>query len=553
MQHFIQKILFVGLAVNIHAAAASKADTINPASAADAAVHSAARVDGLNLLQRASLNELYRSRQIDPLWVDTKGWTAAAVELLGYVQDVYSHGLPPSRYHYGQLSQLQARTDRDSLRKAEILLSDAFLQLLIDLGPQPAAAADRKHVHLDVILNPAMQASPAQTLDARLPRAEQYWALRRALQAWLRAETDRERELGTLRASRFLQQGDTGPQVLALAKALKDSGDFTGEPGAVFTPELTAALKRFQQRHFLDVDGLVGPMTAREIGADHASRTQQIISNLERWREQGDRPDSYVQVNIPAQEARYLFEGEEQLRMDVIVGRTDRPTPRFSSSINELVLNPDWTVPYRIAVRDKLPLIQNDPEYLARHNYSVRTDWHPDAPRVAAEDIDWNELNEDNFPYVLRQQPGASNALGRVKFLFPNPYSVYLHDTPQKSLFSRNQRLFSSGCVRLAEPMELAALVLRNHAAPSLEVDLSEEAAQPTSIALREPLPVYLDYWSAWVDENDELRFYPDVYQRDQRMAAARQSRALFASAATLVAHLEQTAGTLLASNSSAR
>jgi murein L,D-transpeptidase YcbB/YkuD len=218
-----------------------------------------------------------------------------------------------------------------------------------------------------------------------------------------------------------------------------------------------------------------------------------------------------------------VVEGDrEALVMRAAVGRSYRRTPVFSDTIRYLVLNPYWEVPVRLAVQDKLPEIRKDPEYLAREGFRVYSGWGGEQTPVDPASIDWSGLGPGNFPYRLRQSPGPRNALGRVKFMFPNRFNVYLHDTPAREVFANAERDVSSGCIRLERPLDLAEALL--DASPRwsrAELERVLEKGGEMGISLERPVPVHLLYWTAWVDASGAINFRQDVYGRDALLAEA--------------------------------
>ena len=316
------------------------------------------------------------------------------------------------------------------------------------------------------------------------------------------------------------------------------AADAAGEPAAdkpfqvaeIYDNALVAAVLRFQRRHGLEPDGVVGPKTLAALNVPLADRIRQVELNLERWRWlPADLGRRYVLVNIAGYDYRLVEDGVEKLYGRTIVGRSYRSTPVFSDKIEYLVFNPKWTVPRRLAVEDKLPQIKEDPEFLRREGFSVYVGWGEDAQEIMPEFIDWHSLSKDNFPYRLVQSPGASNALGQVKFLFPNKYDVYLHDTPSRHLFKRANRAFSSGCIRVEHPLDLAEHLLMSEPGwDRARIDDALQLDRERWITLREPVPVHLLHWTAWRDPDGTLQFRDDLYGRDSRLAQAlaRQARA---------------------------
>ncbi|HYL06171.1 MAG TPA: L,D-transpeptidase family protein [Thermoanaerobaculia bacterium] len=260
-------------------------------------------------------------------------------------------------------------------------------------------------------------------------------------------------------------------------------------------------------------------------GAPVADAVRHIELNLERWRWTGDPGSRYLLVNIPDFRLAVIEGGKEVLTMKVIVGKAHRPTPAFSDVMTELVLNPSWHIPDSIAAGEIVPELLRDPAYLRRKGYEIKRRDGAGGP-AAASDIGGDEirqLGKSGSPYRLVQPPGADNALGRYKFVFPNHFDVYLHDTPGNgSLFARSERDFSHGCIRLEQPAALAAYVLAGDPQwPPPAVEAALATGRTVTIRLRRPLPVHILYQTAWVDPDGTLELRPDVYGHDSWLAAA--------------------------------
>jgi murein L,D-transpeptidase YcbB/YkuD len=227
-------------------------------------------------------------------------------------------------------------------------------------------------------------------------------------------------------------------------------------------------------------------------------------------------------VNIAGFEVRAVTDGVTALDMRAIVGRPHRRTPVFSDVMSYMVLNPSWNIPPSIAVQDKLPLIRKDPSYLSQQNIKVFSGWGADARELDPADIDWAAVSAKNFPYRLRQEPGALNALGTMKFMFPNKHNVYLHDTPARELFAKSTRDFSSGCIRIEHPLDLALFLLEQDEAWNMERIKRTLATQiEQTVRLPQPVPVHIQYWTVWVADDGSVNFRRDLYGRDDRVLAA--------------------------------
>jgi murein L,D-transpeptidase YcbB/YkuD len=318
-----------------------------------------------------------------------------------------------------------------------------------------------------------------------------------------------------------LRRGDRGTEVIRLRTRLEISGDLRRQEGdqrAHFDATLERAVRVFQQRQGLAADGVVGVATRSALNVPVATRVQQMALNLRRWRALSNNlGERYILVNIPDFTLQVIEHSQPVMTMRVIVGKPTWPTPTLSSSILQVVINPAWEVPPRIARLEILPMIKRDPTYALRNRLKILQGWDSEAREIDPQKLDWSTLSLDNFPYHLRQEPGPTNALGRLKFVFPNPFHVYMHDTPERSLFSRRKRLFSHGCIRLEKAFDLATYLVQNLPAWSrsrLRAAIRQHHEQ--RIHLPEALPVHLVYFTAWVDERNTVQFRPDVYGYDQ-------------------------------------
>ena len=327
----------------------------------------------------------------------------------------------------------------------------------------------------------------------------------------------------TVPSGESLKPGMVDPRVVTLRERLTASGDMqsTGaaEP-ALFDGEVAEGVARFQWRHGLEADGIVGRRTLAAMNVSVDERIDQIRVNLERgrWVAQ-DIPDEFIVVDIAGFRARLVRDGVTVWDERVQVGKPFRKTPVFRSKMSYLEMNPTWTVPPTILDKDILPKLRQDLAYLADKNMRV-LDY--EGNEVDPTTLDWAAYNGRNFPYLLRQGPGPENALGRIKFMFPNEHLVYLHDTPSKSLFERNQRAFSSGCIRIENPFRLAELLLGDERRWGQDEILEViESGETRRVNLPHKVPVLLLYWTVAVDQEDRVLFKPDLYERDGRVLEA--------------------------------
>jgi murein L,D-transpeptidase YcbB/YkuD len=312
-----------------------------------------------------------------------------------------------------------------------------------------------------------------------------------------------------------IEPGSADSRVAAVARRLVASGDLSASIPQLDTydDQMRSAVLRFQERHGLEPDALIGKHTLGALNVPVEKRIAQIRINLERTRQVfAAQRDDFLLVNVPAFTVTLFREGEARVMTRVIVGETDKQTPLFEAPLKHVVLNPTWTVPRKIASEELLPRIRADVGFLTRNGYDVID---RDGSAVNPSDIEWTSLHKNNFPYTLVQRPGPLNELGRIKFIFPNDYGVCMHDTPKKFLFARDLRAFSHGCVRMEDPVEFAGHLLGPEGWTSERVAAQLETNKTQTIVLAKPLPVVLVYLTAEADDNGTVYFYRDIYDRD--------------------------------------
>lgn len=318
-----------------------------------------------------------------------------------------------------------------------------------------------------------------------------------------------------------LRPGATDSRISIIAERLAATGDIESvtSPGNMYDAELEAGVRRFQGRHGLDADGIIGKGTLAAMNVSVDERLATLKLNLERVRWLADDvEDEMIVVNIAGFEAYLVKAGAPVWKTRVQVGKPYHQTPVFRDEITYIAVNPTWTVPYSIAIRSILPQQQADSTYLASHEFDVKD---RNGNIVDPAEIDWKSLSRGNFPYTLVQRPGSWNALGQVKFMFPNKHAVYLHDTPSKYLFERAGRAFSAGCIRTQNPFDLAELLLAPQGYDRQRIQEVLDSKQLTNIVLETPMPVLLTYFTARADPDGTVHFFDDVYERDGKVAEA--------------------------------
>jgi murein L,D-transpeptidase YcbB/YkuD len=496
------------------------------------------------------LPEFYRARDFRPAWTDNGLVLADAVAFLDALRLVADDGLEPENYHLAALDSLLAeinvakekkggRVRPEALADLEMLLTDAFLLCgshLVHGQVNPETIQSEwfvkgRYEDLAAVLENGLTANDIRgALDSLRPAHPVYRGLKRSLRDH-RALADAG-GWPEVPPGPKLVKGDRDPRVEAVRMTLAATGDLSAGEGdgdpALFDEGLERSVKAFQIRHGLEPDGAVGIKTALTMNVPAAERLAQIRANLERWRwVTQDLGERYILVNVAGFNVEVVEAGRGVLAMPAIVGRAYRQTPEFSGRMTYIEVNPIWNVPPKLAREDILPKAKKDPAYLKKMGFRVLENWTDGAPEIDPEAVDWSQVEAENLTYRFRQDPGPHNSLGRIKFMFPNKFDVYLHDTPERGLFKRAARDFSSGCIRVEKPLELAEYILRDDPEWSREKLLAAIEAQETQVvSLRKPLSVHLLYWTAWLAEDGRAQFRQDIYLRDAALYRALEEQA---------------------------
>jgi murein L,D-transpeptidase YcbB/YkuD len=477
------------------------------------------------------LNQVYAARDYAFAWVNP-GQVSDFKALAEHSRDF---GLRPADFHIPELDKLFPGGDPSALKgqervDAEILLSDGLLRLLHHsrYGKVDPRAIDKNWNHDDGPKGEALAADLGRALAAPNLKATVN-ALRQepSFYTQLKEGLVRYRAYAaaggwpTIPAGPKLEPGMHDARVPIVRERLRITGDYRGPvsgSGNFYGPELEKAVRHFQERHSLEVDGRMGKATFAAMNVSAEERVAQIRVNLERMRWVNDKlPKDYLLVDIAAQRVELHREGQDVWRSKAIVGRPERPTPIFRDRIEYLEFNPTWTVPPTILKEDVVPKARQNPNAVRKKGLEIID---RRGNKVEPEAVDWN-VSPNNLPYTFRQPPGPKNALGQVKFMFPNQHSVYLHDTSDRQLFQRANRTLSSGCVRVDKPIELAELLLNDPKWNKEKFASVFESKRPSSVRLKQPLPVILSYWTAEADDKGQVHFRADFYGQDQPVLAA--------------------------------
>jgi murein L,D-transpeptidase YcbB/YkuD len=460
------------------------------------------------------LQAFYQQNAGQAIWSDDERLMALRIQL----QQLADDGLDPARY------SLPIEGSSMSAACIDIAISHRYLQALYDLrfgylpqerleplwraNPQP-----RDRLAEVLAIAGSGGANIADAFEQARPSLDLYRNLR---ELYARQRQQPLPDWQPVPNGRLLRPDTRDARIPALALRLYNEGYLSVLPSAAdehYSPGLVDAMKSFQLHHSLQADGVVGPWTITELNISPAMRREQLRVNLERmrWLAQDLEPDS-VLVNVAAAQLTVYQGGSAVWQTRTQVGRAERQTPLLKSRITRLTLNPTWTIPPTIMREDKLPEIRRDPEYLSRQNLRVID--REGLPLMAA-DIDWDHPGS----LMLRQDAGPGNPLGKMVIRFPNPFSVYLHDTPSQALFSKGPRAFSSGCVRIEQVMHLRDLLA--NPAERLRTDTLLADGLTHEFRLARSVPILMSYWTAQTDSQGQVVYIPDIYGRDGALSAA--------------------------------
>ena len=477
-----------------------------------------------------ALATFYGRRNYQPAWIDGSGLTEDGELVVDSLRTSRFHGLEPEDYDLATIRELAGSEEPERLALLDALMTGAFLRYCYDIrsGRADPRDADPEWFveadgidHLTALEESIGNGSLAEVLGGLMPPDPRYARLREALERYRRIAGGGG--WPRLPEGPALKVNARDPAVVVLRKRLRASGDLESPDGDdLFDEELEAAVVRFQDRHGLEADGVVGRKTRAALDLPVGERSRQIVLNMERWRWMPRHKDSrYILVNMAGFEMRVIENDVPTLRMGVVVGRPYRRTPAFTEAMTHVVVNPYWHVPPSLAVRDLLPKIREDRGYLERQGIRVFSDWTENARELDGRAMDWSGVSGRRFPYKLRQDPGPHNALGRIKFMLPNRFNIYLHDTPHREHFELSVRAFSSGCIRLEEPLALADYVLGDVGWSPERIRKTVAGGKRRVVTLSRPIPVYLVYWTAWAEKDGTVHFRDDVYGRDKLLATA--------------------------------
>jgi murein L,D-transpeptidase YcbB/YkuD len=483
-------------------------------------------VGGERLLAPDAVAHFFEKRGFEPAW----RLPADGEQIVRAIRDIERDGLDPADYHEKAIGRLLNVRDASTSADLQILLSDAVAALVdhVRYGKVRPSTLDRRwNVDPrdgappleDLLAQVAGAPDAAAAIDALKPTHFVYTGLKRVL-ATMRAQA--ATGWPTVPAGPTLKPGASDARVAAIRRRLLATGELPDGSTADsprYDEALEAAVRRFQEIHRLTPDGAIGRATLEAMNVSPVERVGQVRVNLERARwVVGGLASSFVLVNLPAFKVYLIRDRKNIWEARTQIGREARQTPLFRADMRYLVLNPDWTVPPTILAQDILAPMRAGENPVARKGLTILD---RQGRVVPPSSVDWSSATPRNFPYTLRQPPGPNNALGRVKFVFPNEHAIFLHDTPSQELFAADRRTFSSGCIRVEGALDLARVLLEPQGWTVEQIQRTVDAGASETVFLEQPLPVLIVYWTVSVGASGELRFARDVYGRDPRLLRA--------------------------------
>lgn len=481
------------------------------------------------LINDQAIKVFYSARGSEPYWLKSSSSFGKVEILVETLEGAWKHGLNPESYHLTEIKDLIAKPNVLRREEMEVLLTDAFVRYVRDLSGIRVDTArlrtSNEYWRQPLKVEEALALlSSGKSMDKVLqsvqPHGTTYARLQEELVRLVETPPEPyEHVLPITLGYRFFQPGKRDQRIPDLRTRL--GVEPLTDDKLLYDDRLVAAVIKFQREKGLNDDGIIGPNTLEALNRTNEERILQIVANLERlrWAPQG-RPNKFVVVNIPSATLWAVNNGSVELEMPVIVGKPVRPTESFVTEIRGVRLNPNWTVPPTIKKHDILPKLREDPEYLINKGIELYDGNGRGAPTLDPTSVDWeNVTSRELHSLRMVQMPGAHNPLGEVRILMPNKYNIYLHDTNHREMFASAERALSSGCVRMKEPHKMAEFVLSAEKDwDSARIKSVTDTNKLTDIAIAEPIPVYILYYTAWVDQSGQLVFGPDIYNQDKKL-----------------------------------
>jgi len=484
--------------------------------------------DAIIALDNTEVTEFYAKRGFATIWLNQNGFTERAHLTIAAFADANAHALNPENYEPLKfISRSENAQSLEDWASIERDLTRQFLRYATHMSsgrvqPNEVNKALNIFPHRpkpSVLLENVVSATDfAVFLETLAPNTPQYARLQLRLAEYRRKAA--EGGFTVIPEGEVLKPGMTDTRLGLLRQRLTEEDYLNPNTptGDVYDGALVDAVKEFQSYHGLEVDGVIGADTLSEMNVPIEQRLIQMELNMERRRWMpDDLGDTYVFVNLADQVLKVVKKEKTWLATRVVVGKPYHATPVFSDSMSYVEINPYWNVPYSIATKEYLPKLRKNPGVLSSQNIRL----FEGGTEISPSQIAWSSYSPANFPFKLRQDPGNKNALGRIKFMFPNKFNIYIHDTPAKSLFDRAQRSFSHGCIRVSDPFALGDVLLAGQGYDRARLEAIRDTGKRTVVKLEQPIPVHITYLTAWMNKDGSTHFRKDIYKRDEVLLKA--------------------------------
>jgi L,D-transpeptidase YcbB len=496
------------------------------------------KIMGERLFSSVLVPSFYEKRNFEPAWISGPADIDKASLFVAEIEGMKWHGLQSADYHFRTIRRAFARLSSDmregtesplQIAELDILFTDAFFMITSHLyqgkvNPEKINAEWKiqrrrpdlnKDEQLEAMI--AQGLSPNEMLRKFYPQNNLYPAMMASLKHYRLKErlpkTEEIKVKETIRPDEISEVIPAIRQRLVLMDMLKP---YVYNEQLLYDKEMQEGIKKLQKQHGLNQDAIIGRATLALLNVQNEDLVKSLEINLERMRWlPWDFGQKFIVCNIADQSVFMIQDEDTVFSTRAIVGREYRSTPVFEAKMDHLVFSPTWTIPPTILANDIIPAVKKDINYLSSKNMQVID---RNGKVIATNSIDWSKMSGRNFPYMIRQAPGPANALGLVKFMFPNSYNVYIHDTPSRELFSRDDRALSSGCIRIQNPTELAEILLKDLNWDRAKIRAAMELGREQTVRLPEPIPVFIGYLTAWTDQKGQTHFRNDLYNRDKKL-----------------------------------
>lgn len=477
-------------------------------------------IHGEKSLVFESVRNFYLLNDFKPVWTHTRGMSKRASNLLDLIEHARDYGLEPSHYHVSAIREIRQTLDNHAVEidqralgiELELLMTDAALSFMVNLHTGYTSfdstlfSQDWFATLPSILYQGVKQGLIQEKILSLQPAFIEYAQLQRATEKFIKANslTDQWIEIKYPASDSAILLKQIKEVLIKLGYLRKSSPE----------RDIAEALRLFQRFHGLEPDGKPGKNTVEALGQSTIYQYRRLALNLDRLRKEETPDATLLYVNIPAYQLRIFSRNCLKDTFRIIVGQPSSPTPRLTGRMETIIANPVWYVPKSITMNEILPKIKSDSGYLKRNGFKILDENYRTVNETS---INMADLSADNFNYTLRQNRGSDNALGKIKFIFSNPYSIYLHDTPGKALFSKDIRAFSHGCVRVKDPERLAGYIVHEINAENTDVAELIRKGQHSEIDIVAPLPIYIRYITCEADKAGNLYFYKDIYGLDKK------------------------------------